>query len=767
MNEKLWSMLSMLSLTALLASCGGGQTSSTPPGNDSSSTVTVQPSAQSQSVAAGGVTVTVPGGLLSKAAVLSVVPSAAAAQLPKPAASAAMLASYDIALGDTSSFAQKITLEIPYDTATLDSAAPEGKNLWVSSWNEQQKAWEDQVVEVDTARKKLIVHTDHLSTWVYWKLQGYTYVGAANGYGPFEVYYDPKATVLMTNVDKSYSMKDLATDAMVALTNAKKAYSDAGYQLPSSQIKAIIQEDTSQMYGITGNIHLKRDTLTSAALLQHDAGHELFHVVQNQYYNVYGMGYKHWLMESTSDYMSALIHNDWSMLPPLEATYFDESLTVNDDPHSYENSHFMRWLVDVRKVNFKAMWDAVYARSSWGDDAVAAFQAYVGEATGKAFSTVFQDWVHYAMFDASVPMAAVGNTSFTVPNKQTPSKLTDLKVVAVPSYAAKVVIVGTSNLSATQARSVKANVAGLSTGNTVEIWKVSSPDGLASHIDRTKAVLQKVLVSDSDSATIDLTSNDYLYCVVINTGTAAANVTVTATALVPTITAVSPGSGKIGSTVSVTGTGFGAAQGTVYFGTGYVTGSSVTAAAVNSWSDTNVSATVPVNASMDPAGNVYVVTAGGIASSGFFFQVLPDSSGGGGGTSTTKFTSGNGTVTQNLSKDLNPLTTKLLWQKQDDGQLRTWDDAKAYCEGLSLGGYSTGWTLPTLTRLAGILDTTQAQPPFIDANYFTNTKKAIYWTGTVTSDGFNAYYVDFSDASSSTITKNSYDQLVRCVRALP
>ncbi len=90
----------------------------------------------------------------------------------------------------------------------------------------------------------------------------------------------------------------------------------------------------------------------------------------------------------------------------------------------------------------------------------------------------------------------------------------------------------------------------------------------------------------------------------------------------PSITSISPTSGTAGSSVTIAGTNFGATQGAsaVNFG--------VTNAAVTSWSNTSITATVP-NLS---AGAVSVsVSVGGTASNSVAYTV--SSGGGGGGTS--------------------------------------------------------------------------------------------------------------------------------------
>lgn len=77
---------------------------------------------------------------------------------------------------------------------------------------------------------------------------------------------------------------------------------------------------------------------------------------------------------------------------------------------------------------------------------------------------------------------------------------------------------------------------------------------------------------------------------------------------------------------------------------------------------------------------------------------------------------GNGTVTDN--------NTGLMWQKQDDGALRTWDVAGSYCA--SLG---TGWRLPTKKELISIVNF-GAYNPSIDTTYFLATKSMGYWSST-------------------------------------
>jgi hypothetical protein len=94
-------------------------------------------------------------------------------------------------------------------------------------------------------------------------------------------------------------------------------------------------------------------------------------------------------------------------------------------------------------------------------------------------------------------------------------------------------------------------------------------------------------------------------------GVASNGATFTVTAPVPTISSLSPTSGSVGASVTITGSNFGSSQGssTVAF--------NGTAASVSTWSNTSIAAKVPTGAT---TGNV-VVTVSGVASNGVNFTV--------------------------------------------------------------------------------------------------------------------------------------------------
>ena len=118
---------------------------------------------------------------------------------------------------------------------------------------------------------------------------------------------------------------------------------------------------------------------------------------------------------------------------------------------------------------------------------------------------------------------------------------------------------------------------------------------------------------------------------------------------------------------------------------------------------------------------------------------------------------GNGTVTDNV--------TTLVWQRQDDGQTRTGDEANGYCGSLTLGG-TTGWRLPTVQELVSLVDYGRSAPA-IDKAIFPGTHPFDYWTSTSLAN--NSSYrpsVSFEYGYVGNHLKLS-SYFVRCVRGEP
>lgn len=80
----------------------------------------------------------------------------------------------------------------------------------------------------------------------------------------------------------------------------------------------------------------------------------------------------------------------------------------------------------------------------------------------------------------------------------------------------------------------------------------------------------------------------------------------------------------------------------------------------------------------------------------------------------------NGTITDTV--------TGLMWEKADGGEM-TVENARIYCDTLTLGGY-TNWRLPTAHESFSILNQ-QLSNPALDVNYFAVSNAQYWWTSNV------------------------------------
>lgn len=123
---------------------------------------------------------------------------------------------------------------------------------------------------------------------------------------------------------------------------------------------------------------------------------------------------------------------------------------------------------------------------------------------------------------------------------------------------------------------------------------------------------------------------------------------------------------------------------------------------------------------------------------------------------------------QNISSNIvsingiaNDGVTGLMWQ--DDSSVTTikkdWNEAKPYCENLTLGEYSD-WRLPNIYEITTLVDNTKL---IIDG--IENMAPYDYWSSTVdASSSDNAWSVNFYFGKSAAIHK-TFSLYVRCVRA--
>jgi len=109
--------------------------------------------------------------------------------------------------------------------------------------------------------------------------------------------------------------------------------------------------------------------------------------------------------------------------------------------------------------------------------------------------------------------------------------------------------------------------------------------------------------------------------------------------------------------------------------------------------------------------------------------------------------------------------TGLMWQDNAEAKIveKNWDDAKSYCQNLTLGGF-TDWRLSNIKELKSIINREKANPA-IDSE-FSNVASDDYWSSSNIGDRNDlAWYVWFYDGcvnDHGSLKSNS--RYVRCVR---
>lgn len=112
--------------------------------------------------------------------------------------------------------------------------------------------------------------------------------------------------------------------------------------------------------------------------------------------------------------------------------------------------------------------------------------------------------------------------------------------------------------------------------------------------------------------------------------------------------------------------------------------------------------------------------------------------------------------------------TKLVWQRERDTTIRSYDAAEAFCLSASTGG-RLGWRVPTLAELQTIVDPRESGPA-IDRSAFPEREgetRSQYWTSTPVVDSSGAatdrqWIVDFKEGMTTNVQKSS-SLRVRCV----
>jgi len=107
--------------------------------------------------------------------------------------------------------------------------------------------------------------------------------------------------------------------------------------------------------------------------------------------------------------------------------------------------------------------------------------------------------------------------------------------------------------------------------------------------------------------------------------------------------------------------------------------------------------------------------------------------------------------------------TKLVWQQTLLVEVKMWQEAIDYCNGLDYGTYQD-WRLPNRNELMSIVDYAENSPS-VDSASFTGILSATYWSRSeyFSNNGY-AWFVDFQYGNVDEHDKLTHSNNVICVR---
>lgn len=369
-------------------------------------TRSIQPSGGSQTIECGEqVRVTIPAGALSSAQTLTV-----GAAPPNPALRSPVGLSggkiYEIKLGDLPELNAPITVEIPYDPSFLNPDLPLSNAVTVAFWLPEERLWSVQPSVVDPKRQVLLFETIHYLTDV-----GSVFVARDRQAGPSEKrrfilnYPAGVSAQVSTNLLDSFAFTNLVGELF---EQAYEIYTNS-FTPPTTPIWVFIDSQYSEgeWGGLTGNILLPTKFLT-ADDLKVTVGHELFHAVQNRYYNAYaaGTGNRKWWHEASAQYAGQVLFAGNG--PPFDANQYLQvdflqlPLITVDKSHEYAAANFLDFLFreSKGKVTFQGQFDALESYSLT-ESVLDRLDRHVKTQTGQALQDFYRSFAADFAFNAS------------------------------------------------------------------------------------------------------------------------------------------------------------------------------------------------------------------------------------------------------------------------------------------------------------------------------------------------------------------------------
>ncbi len=374
---------------------------------------------------------------------------------------------FDVSVSGRTLFKKPLALTLSYDPDLVPKGADPALSVAAAYYDEGSREWVVVPAAVDTARRRVAFLTEHLCKWtVLYRQLGWETHASRH----FNIVHRPvDAIAFLKGGQKGSLFADrFVKDLGEWLDQAYEAYEKQGFTMPGFELVpaeaplsearvvppatlpgferlidgagALILENrkvpiwafvgsATAYWGSqaqeaawnpkSGNI-LFPTGFDSPEVCRHEASHELFHAVQNRYFNIASMAVRRWWVEATADYAAARIAiGETGPAPNMGAAikprYLERciSFLIPDDKgdqpdsfHEYSTAHFVDYLVS-RGAGFKAMWDAV-ARPGLADltQVLDPLDKHLKERFGekRGLAAFYADFARFYLFDPASPL---------------------------------------------------------------------------------------------------------------------------------------------------------------------------------------------------------------------------------------------------------------------------------------------------------------------------------------------------------------------------
>lgn len=399
---------------------------------------TLTPTEAPQRIETDGITITIPGGLLTQPTELRI--TSVDDPPPPPSPAEQSLGAFDVSLGDLHELAHPIEIEIPVDASRLRTDCPPAMSLSAGWYDRALSEWVELPVEVRPTTGTLVIRTRHLSFFDWWYVGTWSYFILPGG--NHGIFYDPEA-VAAAEASVGYVAQsrqarpnvpgyvaDLSAFADVAL----KTYASLGLVPHASPVKILVVPDGDPLYHPGWRrVHVPM-RIDRPQFLQYAVAHELFHAIQhvrygipqsaNYYLQALDAAHKWWL-EATAEYAACRIAieqygymgkmNEFLVSPRHLTIPLNTFGQKRDDNDVRYHQYQVAWFLDhvCRKLSpagptalFVKMYESVSASPGDAEEGLAAFLEAQGEREG--IGRLYREFAERYLFSSDSPMGRRG-----------------------------------------------------------------------------------------------------------------------------------------------------------------------------------------------------------------------------------------------------------------------------------------------------------------------------------------------------------------------